>query len=234
MLSQDQYQWEINNDQNGISKVNLGNGRYGDLRSALDRPDNPIKDIYNDEGTRIGAYNTETGYMYGLQSTNKESSTIPSKSPFDPVTIPLNNNPGDRSIIEPLLKQNQQNINTPNPSQTTESMVTNGQNQKYKLTNPVYLTDKDRKAPDEMSHGAEKGWTWGLGLAGGVVGVAPGAILSTVNPIAGYPLMAGGGLATMLSAGLVGQNIGREIDYYNHANREDEYNRKQKQLNTVP
>lgn len=69
MLSENQYNWSVGQG----NKIDLGNGQYGDLRNALDRPDNPIKDVFNEEGVRIGAYNTQTGYRYGLQNTNRES-----------------------------------------------------------------------------------------------------------------------------------------------------------------
>ncbi|HEY9701725.1 MAG TPA: hypothetical protein V6C58_04730 [Allocoleopsis sp.] len=81
MLSENQYNWSVGQG----NKIDLGGGQYGDLRNALDRPDNPIKDVFNEEGVRIGAYNTQTGYRYGLinpkEIAKNQNNIVNSQSP---------------------------------------------------------------------------------------------------------------------------------------------------------
>lgn len=123
-LSEDQYNWSVKQG----NKIDLGDGKYGDLRNALNRPDNPIKDVFNDEGVRIGAYNTETGWRYGLQNTIKDSTGT-----------------------EPIVKDQQSIADSQSPdsdvNQTVNSVMNNSllTNPATTITSPSLAQDNDPK-----------------------------------------------------------------------------------------
>ena len=235
-LEDDQHQWHITEG----NKVYLGDGRYGDLRNSLGRASNPIKDIYDDEGMRIGAYNTQTGKQYGLQGTNRTStgtesiiksnqdnldssspSNSPDRDPFSPVQISPNNNVGSKSDltvpIEPggiaeRIKNNQNVVNSGSPSPETDKVV-NAVMDKRDYISPSDVAKMNPSGDNSL--GEKIGGTIG-GLLGGTGGFISGGTLglATANPIGLAATTAAGTLAGAGVGNEIGGSYGGNMDYF--------------------
>lgn len=174
----------------------LGQNSPYALASQSDRPDNPIKDVYNTyTGQKVGAYNTQTGVKYYQIATPNSTAEI--------------------------VKRNNQIVEYPNASQTTEAVI--NAEPKYKLTNPTpsYNTPNGQTTyidPDEVgkinsiinknNNDTSIGTTVGAGIGGTSGVIIGGGLGSLLGPIG---TAAGGVIGTGLGAG-IGGSIGYTFD----------------------